>query len=128
MLAFIGSAPSAATMSAHIGNPRLTRTKPSGARALLFTSPGATATPNGARLGRPPLPYVELALSEGDCALVTRGGFGGRPAYIRTTADLALAATDLGALVRASRALGLPSTLDPDALACKSAHLSLIHI
>ncbi len=54
---------------------------------------------------------------------VTRSGFGGRPTYLRACADGVLASTDLGWMVRASRVLDLPVTLDADVLASRCAHL-----
>jgi len=62
------------------------------------------------------LPHVVFEASAQGIAL-ERSGFGGRPAYHRRDGDRVLASTDLGWVVEASRALGLPLSLDLDQVA-----------
>lgn len=83
----------------------------------LAASPPAEATPTGFRVGRAPLPYVLVERAPGGALFVERGGFGGRPAYVRCERDVALVGTDLTWVVERSRALGLTLTHDPDRLA-----------
>lgn len=83
----------------------------------ITASPPAEATERGFRVGRTPLPYVALERGADDAIVIERGGFGGRPAYVRCERDVVLASTDLAWVVERSRALGLGLTLDPDRLA-----------
>ena len=100
------------------------RRDPRGTHALLWVTHPSHETSAGGSLGASPLPFARMELTPGPAALtVTRGGFGGRPIYVRAWHDGALASTDLGWMVRASRALDLPVTLDADALAARSVHL-----
>lgn len=92
-------------------------------RGVLSTTatPPAVAVRGGFAEGEPPLPYVSIvATGEGTPAAtlaITRGFLGGRPAYWRRARDVVLASTDLDAVVAASRALGLSTSLDAEALA-----------
>jgi asparagine synthetase B (glutamine-hydrolysing) len=84
----------------------------------------AHASPVGAghRVGRPPLPYVSIEHAPHGGLAIERGGFGGRPAYVRCERDLVLASTDLTWVVDTARALGVrwsSSSLDPDRLAAE---------
>ncbi|MEA2747397.1 MAG: hypothetical protein QOI41_1540, partial [Myxococcales bacterium] len=83
----------------------------------ITASPPAEATERGFRVGRTPLPYVALERGAVDAIVLERGGFGGRPAYVRCERDVVLASTDLAWVVERSRALGLALTVDPDRLA-----------
>ena len=79
---------------------------------------------DGHRVGRPPLPYVSIEHAPHGGLAVERGGFGGRPAYVRCERDLVLASTDLTWVVDTARSLGVrwsSSSLDPDRLAAECA-------
>ena len=81
----------------------------------------AEATSLGYRIGRAPLPYVVVERSREPSAagglLVERGGFGGRPAYVRRTDGAVLVSTDLSWMVDTSRARGWDVSIDPDRIA-----------
>ncbi len=79
----------------------------------------AEATDHGYRSGCPPQPYVDFATTADGGLVIERGGFGGRPAWVRRERGFALASTDLGWLVDTSRGLGLPLTLDSAELAAE---------
>lgn len=52
--------------------------------------------------------------------VVERGGFGGRPAWVRCEPGFVLASTDMAWLLEASAALGLGTSLDPDRVAAEA--------
>ena len=82
----------------------------------------AEATSSGHRAGKAPLPYVLVEHAPRGGLVVERGGFGGRPAYVRCERDVVLASTDLTWVLDAARALGVrwsSSSLDPDRLAAE---------
>lgn len=83
----------------------------------ITASPPAEATDRGFRVGRARLPYVVFERDADDAIVIERGGFGGRPAFVRCERDVVLASTDLAWIVERSRALGLALTLEPDRLA-----------
>lgn len=82
----------------------------------------AEATALGHRVGRATLPYVVVEHAPRGGLVVERGGFGGRPVYVRCERDVVLASTDLTWVLDAARALGVrwsSSSLDPDRLAAE---------
>ena len=82
----------------------------------------AEATASGHRAGKAPLPYVLVEHASRGGLVIERGGFGGRPAYVRCERDVVLASTDLTWVLDAARALGVrwsSSSLDPDRLAAE---------
>jgi asparagine synthase (glutamine-hydrolysing) len=96
-----------------------------GGRELWASAPAVLEANGGCRahLGEPPLPSVGIAVERGEALVVTRGGFGGRPAYVRVLRDVALASTDLPWILEASARLGIATSLDADMLAARAAHL-----
>ena len=77
----------------------------------------AEPTSLGHRVGRAPLPYVAIERSPSGGLVVERGGFGGRPAYVRSKDGVVLASTDLSWMLEASRERGWSVSFDPDRLA-----------
>ena len=80
----------------------------------------AEATASGHRVGRAPLPYVQVEHAPRGGLVVERGGFGGRPFYVRCERDVVLASTDVAWVLEAARALGVrwsSASLDADRLA-----------
>jgi asparagine synthase (glutamine-hydrolysing) len=90
------------------------KTDESGRETAIVAVGPAERTASGHSVGRAPLPYVSIERPRGGGLTVERGGFGGRPAYVRSGNDLVLASTNLAWVVDASRALGWPLTLDPE--------------
>ncbi len=131
ILAFVGSEKTTAALVAREAEARgatdgdhIARRYANREHAVVFVRAPSEVLPRGAQLGRAPLPFADVLVVESAPSLVvTRSGFGGRPVYLRVCGDGALASTDLGWLVRVSRDLQLPVTLDPDALAARCAHL-----
>ncbi len=74
-------------------------------------------TSRGHRVGLAPLPYVVLERGRETGLFVERGGWGGRPAYVRCDGDVVLASTDLAWVVKESRARGKRLTLDAECVA-----------
>lgn len=102
------------------------RARESGASRQLWAREPAVLDAAGgasAQLGASPLPWVRVAIGPGDALVVTRGGFGGRPAYVRVLSDVVLASTDPGWILDASSRLGVATRLDADTLAARAAHL-----
>jgi len=79
----------------------------------------AESTHAGHTLGRGPQPYVSFEATADGGLVVERGGFGGRPAWMRREPRFSLVSTDLAWLVATSRALGLATTLDPERIAAE---------
>lgn len=82
----------------------------------------AEVIPSGHRVGRAPLPYVTFEHGPHGGLAIERGGFGGRPAYVRCERDVVLASTDLAWVLDTARSLGVrwsSSSLDPDRLAAE---------
>lgn len=67
-----------------------------------------------------PLPYVSIERAPEQEHVIERGGFGGRPAYVRRERDVVLASADLSWIIEEGRRLGLSEpSLDPDRLAAE---------
>ncbi|HSO33800.1 MAG TPA: hypothetical protein VLT33_14810, partial [Labilithrix sp.] len=90
-----------------------------GRQAVVHGEGHAEPMEAGQILGRPPQPYVAFAATADGGLVVERGGFGGRPAWMRHEPRFSLVSTDLAWLVATSRALGLATTLDPERLAAE---------